>query len=294
MAKMPEGFESQDLYIASRSVLLDALEALADQMDALILVGAQAVYLRSGSANLPVAVYTSDGDLSVDRNRLNDMPRLEQAMRDADFRLGSGSDRRQPGQWFKTVQIDGEDAEIAVDLLIAGTFSGASAGRRSANLSPHDRMAVRRVDGLELALVDNDFIRIESLEPEIDQRSIRMRVAGIAALLTAKAYKIHDRESDPRPERAADKDAGDVIRMMRTSELREVSATFVGLLNHPDTRISQTAKNGLTFLKDQFGRVRGSGIIMAERALAGALPADTIRGLAMAYARELPDSTDSH
>ncbi len=37
----------EPLYVLARRVLLDALEALGDQQDAVILVGAQAVYLHT-------------------------------------------------------------------------------------------------------------------------------------------------------------------------------------------------------------------------------------------------------
>jgi len=36
------------LYVAARSVLLDALEALAPHGDTVVIAGAQAIYLRSG------------------------------------------------------------------------------------------------------------------------------------------------------------------------------------------------------------------------------------------------------
>ena len=45
-------------YVAARRVLLDALEDLAEHRDAIIVVGAQAVYLRTGAANVGVAEYT--------------------------------------------------------------------------------------------------------------------------------------------------------------------------------------------------------------------------------------------
>lgn len=51
------------LYIAARRVLRDALEALAPRGDAVIVVGAQAVYLRTGAGELGIAPYTTDGDL---------------------------------------------------------------------------------------------------------------------------------------------------------------------------------------------------------------------------------------
>jgi hypothetical protein len=47
-------FGAPDILIATRSALLDALEALADQRSALVLIGAQAIYLHTGDA--PVAL----------------------------------------------------------------------------------------------------------------------------------------------------------------------------------------------------------------------------------------------
>ncbi|GAA1765122.1 hypothetical protein GCM10009681_40260 [Luedemannella helvata] len=62
------------LYIAARCVLLDALDALAEHRDAVIIVGAQAVYLHSNDADLDagVAPYTTDGDLAIVPQWLND------------------------------------------------------------------------------------------------------------------------------------------------------------------------------------------------------------------------------
>jgi hypothetical protein len=51
------------IYVEARRVLLDALTALAPQGSAVIVAGAQAVYLRAGDADVAVAPYTTDGDL---------------------------------------------------------------------------------------------------------------------------------------------------------------------------------------------------------------------------------------
>lgn len=51
-------------YVAARTVLLDVLEALGSQREAVIIVGAQAVYLRTGDAGIrSAAPYTTDADL---------------------------------------------------------------------------------------------------------------------------------------------------------------------------------------------------------------------------------------
>jgi hypothetical protein len=55
-----------ELYVIARRVLLDALDALGTHRAAVILVGAQAIYLRVGETDLAVAPFTTDGDLAID------------------------------------------------------------------------------------------------------------------------------------------------------------------------------------------------------------------------------------
>ena len=55
---------TDDPYVRARRVLLDALEALDEHRNAVILVGAQAIYLHVGEGDIAVAVYTTDGDIA--------------------------------------------------------------------------------------------------------------------------------------------------------------------------------------------------------------------------------------
>lgn len=63
-----------ELYVVARCVLIDALEALGPHREALVVVGAQAIYLRAGEADLVVAPYTTDGDLALDPDLLAEIP----------------------------------------------------------------------------------------------------------------------------------------------------------------------------------------------------------------------------
>jgi hypothetical protein len=54
VAKVPEGADHHDLNVVARRVLLDALVALQDQSEALTIVGAQAIYLRSPQGSCKV------------------------------------------------------------------------------------------------------------------------------------------------------------------------------------------------------------------------------------------------
>ncbi len=64
------------LYVRARAALLDAVEALDVHLDAIVLVGAQAIYLHTGAGDLLVAEYTTDEDFTVSPGDLADAPRL--------------------------------------------------------------------------------------------------------------------------------------------------------------------------------------------------------------------------
>jgi hypothetical protein len=103
---MPPSSEPIDPgYVAARRVLLDALQALAPHGPAVIVAGAQAVYLHTGDSELAVAPYTTDGDLAIDPTLLEDEPRLEAAMRAAGFDL----DLSEPGIWLQRAVVRGEE-----------------------------------------------------------------------------------------------------------------------------------------------------------------------------------------
>jgi hypothetical protein len=72
------------LLVASRRALLDALEALTQHHSALVLIGAQAIYLHTGRASVALAESTKDSDLAIHTEHLRDDPLLEDAMRGAD------------------------------------------------------------------------------------------------------------------------------------------------------------------------------------------------------------------
>jgi hypothetical protein len=74
-------------YIEARRVLLDALTALTPHLDALVLVGAQAVYLRTSGRIETYQPFTTDADADVvlDPGLLGPIPPLGQAMEAAGF-----------------------------------------------------------------------------------------------------------------------------------------------------------------------------------------------------------------
>ncbi len=60
----------------ARRVLLDALTGLRPHLDAFVLIGAQAVYLRTVDRIPGYQPYTTDADLAFDPARLADLPVL--------------------------------------------------------------------------------------------------------------------------------------------------------------------------------------------------------------------------
>lgn len=248
-----------ELYVLARRVLLDALEAVGAHRAAVVLVGAQAIYLRVGEADLAVAPFTTDGDLAIDPAILSEVPPLEQALTSAGFQPKA---KDSVGVWITHRETsDRPSTEVAIDLLVPASISPGT-GRRAARLPGHDPRAARIVNGLEGAVIDADVMQIAALDPASDTRAFEVRVAGPAALLVAKAHKIQERHGKPRSE---DKDALDVLRLLRGTTTEALAARMGTLLG--DRRAAAVTREGLRLLAQQFGRRSGIGIAMTVRAV---------------------------
>ena len=255
-----------EVYVLARTVLLDALEALGPHRNAVVVVGAQAVYQWTGSEDLAVPPHTTDGDLMLDPAVLAETPPLERMLRDAGFataRSGAVGVWQRRGTYASQV-----DRTVDVDLLVPRSVSPGQ-GRRAARLAGHEARAARIVRGLEGALVDHAPRLISSLEPGI-QRTLSVRVAGPAALLVAKLHKISERQGSTR---AADKDALDVYRLLRAVDPADVADRVARLL--ADERSRSATLDGIALLQPLFGR-GGEGAEMAARALAGLVDPDEV------------------
>jgi len=257
MPALPPGTDPDQVTAAARRVLLDALDVLRDQHDAVVLVGAQAVYLRSRDADFSTSAYTTDADLGLNPALLGDAPLLEAAMTAGGFSL---RDPNQPGLWVRNEAVGGQRIDIEVDLLVPGSLAQ---GGRSARIPPHDRMVARRVPGLEVAIVDNDVMTVAALQAG-DDRSVRVNVAGVPALLVAKAYKLGERE-DQGGARLVAKDAADVYRLIATVDPFAVADRFVELVDDP--LAGEVARRGLAYLHRLFGGTDTTGVRLAITAL---------------------------
>ncbi|HWL38252.1 MAG TPA: GSU2403 family nucleotidyltransferase fold protein [Frankiaceae bacterium] len=216
-------------YVVARSVLLDALAALGVHRDAVVLVGAQAVYLHTGDADLAVAPTTTDADLALAPALLPDAPLLGDVMRSAGFKPGAD-----PGTWTGRFGV-------AIDLLVPEALSGRG-GRRGARLPAHGNDVARRALGLEAAVVANAPHEVGALATG-DSRRFTIRVAQPAALLVAKVIKIEERRATPG--RLRPKDGLDVLRLLQTSATDHLAADLDRLvaddLAGPVTRMAMDA-----------------------------------------------------
>ena len=250
-----------ELYILARRVLLDALDALGPHREAAIVVGAHAVYMRVGDAGLAVAPHTTDGDLAIEPAVLGETPPLEQAFTHAGF-LPRGGDS--VGVWVTHRSTSANTTiELAVDLLVPASISPGK-GRRAARLPGHDARSARIVRGLEGVIADADIMGVGALDA-LDDRKSDVRVAGSAALLVAKVHKIRDRSGT---ERSTDKDALDVLRLLRGTATDDLAGRMQQLLRDDNAR--PVAEEALDLLRSQFASRAGEGIEMAVRAV-GAL-----------------------
>ena len=198
--------DPDQLYVLARRALLDGLDALTPHLNSLVVIGAQAVYVHTGPANLPVAEFTTDADVAIGPEFLAGEPNIQELLEGRGFEL-----QEDPGKW-KT--RDG----IQVDLLVPEALAGP--GRRGARLPGHGKRVARRAKGIEGTLVDNAEHELSALDPN-DDRSFSVRIAGPGSLLVAKVHKIAERAGDP--DRLVEKDALDVLRILQAIPTDDLS-----------------------------------------------------------------------
>ena len=254
-------------YVEARRVLLDALAALGTQRRAVVLVGAQAIYHRVGAGYIQVAPFTSDGDLALNPDVLDDEPLLAEALLKAGFSLAV-----KPGTWAR-------DA-VHIDLLVPAAVSGT--GRRSARLGLHGTEVARKAKGLEAAMIDHDIFVLPALDPT-DERTLEVAIAGLSALLVAKLHKLAEREHTPA--RWSPKDGLDVLRILQGGDLTQLGTTLAVLETHPVA--GAVTREAHTFLVRLFGEPTAHGVAMAVRATVGVEESTTIAVMCSVLANQL-------
>lgn len=262
---------ADNLIVEARAALLDAVAALEVHKDSVILIGAQAIYLRTGNATFALAEATKDSDLAIDPRKLGEDPRLEEAMTDAGFILNPVS--RQPGAWMSP-------NGIPVDLMVPEHLAG-SGRRRGVRIPPHAKHSARRAVGIEAAIIDQSPMTVESLDG--DGRSAIINVAGPSALLVAKLHKLGERVGNP--DRLNDKDAHDIYRLLVATEAPDLAETVRRLLT--DELSQEVTAQALAYLEQLFVNPEALGSTMAGRAEEGVGQPDTVSAAASFLAQDL-------
>lgn len=245
-------------YVDARRVLLDALVGLQAHLDAFVLVGAQAVYVQTLDRLPGAQPFTTDADLAFDPTRLDDRPLLGDAMHAAGFEYSG-----QPGIWHRAINHEDQpDHIVPVDLIVPMAVASTT-GRRGARLpGDHGTTAAQKTAGVEGALVDNDLLEVAALD-EADERKVTVAVAGPAALLVAKAFKLGERLDNPR--RLLPKDAGDVFRLYEAFSTHDITERLDRMFE--DDRSAEVTRTGLAHLRALFGTPRAPGIRLAIDAM---------------------------
>ncbi len=259
--------------VAARRALLDGLDALGPHAPFVVLVGAQAVYVHTEAVVTGIALFTRDADMML-VPPVATAPDIERAMHDAGFTSGA-----QPGIW-----ISG-DGERQVDLLVPDAMARRP-GRRAAYLAGHGRRAARLVPGIEGAVVDSAPRAISALDPR-DVRRVHLRVAGPAALLVAKAYKLTDRLAEGRPGRLGTKDAFDAYRLLRLPS-QDLLAGFARMASDPVA--APVAAQGIVKLSELFLDAHAPGTLLARQHVEGIGEPEIVALSVVALARELIDA----
>jgi hypothetical protein len=252
--------------VIARSVLLDALHALGEQRKAVIVVGAQAIYLHTGATELAVPELTIDADLTIDPALLQESPEIESAMRAAQFERGN-----RVGAWLVYREIAGVTTKVEVDLMVPEAVGGG--GRRAARLPGHAKEIARKARGLEAALVDKTMNVIAAFDLA-DHRSFGVAVAGPAALLISKLHKVAERLGERRPHRLDDKDALDILRLLQAIETETLRGSLARLLQSDVAW--EITREALDVLENHFIDSRAAGPQMAARAVGELISGDEV------------------
>ncbi len=122
-----------------------------------------------------------------------------------------------------------------------------------------------------------------------DTRATPVAVAGPAALLVAKVIKLGERVADAKhPDRQKDKDAMDVLRLIRAIPAAEMAARMHELRNDP--LAGEVTRHALEQFPTLFGGTRSQGVVMATRAAATDIPAARVRTQLTGYVLALREA----
>jgi len=236
----------------SRITLTEFLDLIPEQVEAVTVVGSQAVHERTKQLSIP-STSTKDADVVLTPELLKDAPHIEQVMRQAGYKpldefdnpISPNKYKNRPGMWGKGISEEGIPIS-QIDMIVPAVFAGK--GRRSVKATEHHgEKTASKAEGLELATVDRDLVELEDFSTGSTRQTY---VAGTASLIIAKAFKLGERVNDRnkgKVSRVSEKDAGDLWRLMACSDPKQVGDNLLDIIeNRPN--IAPVAQKGIDFL----------------------------------------------
>lgn len=236
--------------ITSRRALIDVITGLADQREALTVLGGHAVIeVTQGVPALPPDDTTRDGDLGVIPQLLSDDPNLSARMAELGYEAARPE---RPGVWSPVSQRDRDihdrdSVDLIAPMSLARGDLTTNRNIRAARVGAHGRHAVSATSGTELSVLNRQWRKLRSFD---DGPTVDAYVAGPSALLCAKAYKIHDRLDPTELRRNADrlrpKDFADLYRLLLVITPEEAAGVFAQGIADP--KISDAVALGRDYL----------------------------------------------
>lgn len=233
----------QPSLVGTRNTIIDTLELLAAHREAITLIGSHAVHERTSALRDVDSTTTKDGDFAITPVLVADHPAIADAMGSAGFEPITGD---RPGLWCRGFDEQGQPLG-EIDLLAPDALAGKGSRSVRSLSSAHGKTAVGRAPGIELAVHDRDLVELRAFDGS--GRSAVAYVAGTAALVCAKSYKIYERMAERdagKKNRIQAKDASDLWRLIATSSGADVRTVFEQYNSHVE--IGDSVRRGAQML----------------------------------------------
>lgn len=184
---------------AARSVLLELVRILGEYRNDIVVVGGWVPALLFDEIE-EKHVGSTDVDIALNHRTINN--EVYKTIHDLLTSRGY-IEGKQPFIFFRTVNIDGTNVEVELDLL-AGEYKGTAANHRTQKIQD---LRVRKARGCELAFEQQSEKILEGTLPGGAQDRGAVKVAAIVPFIVMKGMALHDRIKE--------KDAWDIYYCVR-------------------------------------------------------------------------------
>lgn len=224
---------------AAHSVLLELVRMLGEYRNDIAVVGGWVPSLLFEHAD-EKHIGSTDVDIALNHRTISD--NMYESIHDLLINRGY-REGKQPFIFFRTVNIDGTDIEVEVDLL-AGEYEGTGKRHRTQRIQ---NLKVRKARGCELAFDQQEEKVIEGELPGGIKDSALVKVAAIVPFIIMKGMALHDRIKE--------KDAWDIYYCVKyyPGGNEKLAEDFQ---KHLDNRLIQ---EGLKKIADKFLSVKHYG-----------------------------------